>query len=131
MAEGCDWRPVFDPVSYDLIGCAIEAHRRLGPGLLESAYEQCLARELALRGFDFQLQVAMPVRYKGLGLDCGYRVDFLFDGKRIAELKSVERVTDVHRAQLLTYMKLAEIGVGLLINFNVRILRDGIERFVL
>jgi GxxExxY protein len=106
-------------------------HRTLGPGLLESTYEQCLARELSLAGIPFALQVALPVEYKGLHLDCGYRIDLLVDRVLLVELKSVEKVLGVHHAQLLTYMKLAKIQTGLLINFNVRMLKDGIDRFVL
>ncbi len=121
----------FDELSNRVIGCAIEVHRILGPGLLESTYEQCLARELQLRGFRFNLQWALPVEYKGLRLDCGYRVDIVVGNQLIVELKAVERVIPVHQAQLLSYMKLAGIRTGLLINFNVPLLRDGIQRFVL
>jgi GxxExxY protein len=114
-----------------VIGCAIEVHRTLGPGLLESAYEQCLAHELSLAGISFELQVPLPLEYKGLRLDCGYRIDVLVDKKLILEIKSVEQVVGIHEAQVLTYLKLAKIEVGLLINFNVEILKDGIRRFVL
>jgi GxxExxY protein len=114
-----------------VIGCAIEVHRALGPGLLESTYEQCLAQELKLSGIIFEMQVSLPVEYKGVKLDCGYRIDFLIDERLILELKSTEKVTDIHKAQLLTYMKLARIKIGLLINFNVKLLKDGIQRFVL
>lgn len=120
----------FDELSNRVIGCAIEVHRILGPGLLESTYEQCLARELQLRGLRFHLQWPLPVEYKGLRLDCGYRVDILVENQLIAELKAVERVIGVHQAQLLSYMKLAGIRTGLLINFNVPVLKDGIQRFV-
>lgn len=114
-----------------IIGGAVEVHRALGPGLLESAYEQCLARELTLRGIPFLLQAPLPVEYKGLRLDCGYRVDLLVDGKVILELKSVDALVPIHEAQLLTYMQLARVRVGLLINFNVELLKQGIVRRVL
>ncbi len=120
-----------DPLTAKVIGCAIEVHRLLGPGLLESTYEQCLARELSLGGAAFQIQVPMPVAYKGLQLDCGYRVDLLVESRLIIELKAVEKVHPLHRAQLLTYMKLADVSTGLLINFNTGLLKDGVERFVL
>jgi GxxExxY protein len=118
-----------DALTERIIGCAIEVHRTLGPGLLESAYEQCLARELSLNELHFRLQVPVPVEYKGVHLDCGYRIDVLVDEQVILELKSLERVLAIHEAQLLTYMKLAKVGKGLLINFNVRRLVDGIRRF--
>ncbi len=121
----------FDGVSNRVIGCAIEVHRHLGPGLLESTYEQCLARELSLSGIDFKLQTPLPVEYKGTKLDCGYRVDMLIEDTLIVELKCVEAILGIHKAQLLTYMKLANISIGLLINFNVKTLKDGIKRFVL
>ncbi len=121
----------FDDLSNRVIGCAIEVHRALGPGLLESAYEQCLAHELALNGIDFKLQCPLPVRYKDVCLDCGYRIDVLVDSALIVELKSVDHIDRIHEAQLITYMKLAGVKVGLLINFNVRRLREGIKRFVL
>ena len=121
----------FDGLSHRVIGCAIEVHRALGPGRLESAYEQCLAHELSRNGILFELQRPQPVEYKGLKLDCGYRIDLLVEGKLILELKSVSKLTGVHEAQLLTYMKLSGIKTGLLINFNVVKLKDGIKRFVL
>lgn len=121
----------FDELSKRVIGCALEVHRQLGPGLLESSYEQCLAHELSCAKLPFQLQHPLPVEYKGVHLDCGYRVDVLVDGKLIVELKSVEQLLPIHEAQLLTYMKLAQVPTGLLINFNVRLLKDGIRRFVL
>jgi GxxExxY protein len=121
----------FDVLSHRVIGCAIEVHRVLGPGLLESTYEQCLAHELKLNGIGFKLQCPVPVEYKGVRLDCGYRVDVLVEDVLILELKSVEEVKGIHRAQLLTYMKLAGIKTGLLMNFNVERLKDGIRRFVL
>ena len=121
----------FDQLSNRVIGCALEVHRTLGPGLLESTYEQCLAHELSQSGIGFRLQWPLPVEYKGIKLDCGYRVDLFVDGELIVELKSVDKITGIHKAQLLTYMKLSEVKVGLLINFNVEILKTGIKRFVL
>jgi GxxExxY protein len=121
----------FDGLSNRVIGCAIQVHRDLGPGLLESAYEQCLAHELRLSGIAFRLQWPLPVQYRGVQIDCGYRVDILVEDALILELKCVERITSINQAQLLTYMKLAGIKVGFLINFNVVRLRDGIRRFVL
>ena len=112
------------------IGAAIEVHKSLGPGLLESTYEQCLAGELDLRNIKFEMQKPLPVIYKGTKLDCGYKIDLLIEGKLIVELKSVEKIADVHIAQILTCMKLAKIRLGLLINFNVKLLKNGIQRFV-
>lgn len=106
-------------------------HRNLGPGLLESTYENCLAHELSLRQIDFQKQLSMPVNYKGVRLDCGYRIDLLVAGQVIIELKSVTKILGVHEAQILTYMRLADINTGLLINFNVKRLVDGVKRFKL
>jgi GxxExxY protein len=121
----------FDELSNRVIGCAIEVHRHLGPGLLESAYEQCLAHELSCNEIAFQLQLALPVQYKEVRLDCGYRIDILIENRLIVELKSVAEIKGIHEAQLLTYMKLAGVKIGLLMNFNVTKLRDGIKRFVL
>ena len=120
-----------DPLTGRVIGCAIEVHRTLGPGLLESTYEQCLARELDLQGIGFQLQLPLPVEYKGVRLDCGYRIDRLVEDQLVLELKSVDEIKGIHEAQLLTYMKLAGKQTGLLINFNVEVLKDGIKRFKL
>ena len=114
-----------------IIGAAIEVHRVLGPGLLESAYEECLCHELALRRLAFERQVPVPVRYKGLNLDCAYRVDVLVENSVILEIKSVDAVLGVHQAQLLTYMKITQKPVGLLINFNTAFLKEGIYRKVL
>ena len=114
-----------------IIGAAIEVHRHLGPGLLESAYEQCLCRELTLRNISFQRQLPLPVEYKGVKLDCGYRIDLLVAGDLIVEIKSVETLLPIHQAQILTYMRLARIPIGLPINFNVTKLQGGIKRFVL
>jgi GxxExxY protein len=121
----------FDNLSKRVIGCAIEVHRCLGPGLLESTYEQCLAHELSRNNIGFQLQLAQPVRYKGVLLDCGYRIDVLVENQLIVELKSVEKLLAIHEAQLLTYMRLAEMRIGLLMNFNATTLKEGIKRFVL
>jgi GxxExxY protein len=112
-------------------GAAIEVHRHLGPGLLESAYEECLCHELALRGVRFERQVALPVEYKGVKLDCGYRMDLLVGNRVVVEIKSVDEVAPVHEAQLLTYLRLAKCRVGLLMNFNVSLMTDGITRRVL
>ncbi len=114
-----------------IIGAAIEVHRSLGPGLLESAYEECLCRELELRGIAFERQKPLPLEYKGLKLECGYRVDLVVDETVVVEIKSVEALLPIHEAQLLTYMKLGGWKVGLLINFNVPVLRQGIRRLVL
>ncbi len=126
-----------DSFTGKIIGCAIEVHRTLGPGLLESTYQQCLARELAINNIKFSLEKPLPVKYKGVHLECGYRIDILVESEDmpfrllIIELKSVEEIKEIHRAQLLTYMKLSGINTGLLINFNVKQLKNGIERFKL
>jgi GxxExxY protein len=121
----------FDELSNGVLGCAIEVHRELGPGLLESAYEQCLAYELNRARIPFRLQVELPVEYKQIKLDCGYRIDLFVHDRLIVELKSVDQLLRIHEAQILTYMKLANVKVGLLINFNVDVLKKGIKRFVL
>ncbi len=121
----------FDALSKRVIGFAIEVHRELDPGLLESAYEKCLAHELKEHEIECVTQMSLPVAYKGLNLDCGYRVDMIVKGRLIIELKSVDSLQPIHEAQLLTYMKLANIGTGLLINFNTGLLKNGIKRFVL
>ncbi|MEA3241728.1 MAG: GxxExxY protein [Pseudomonadota bacterium] len=121
----------FDDLSHSVIGCALEVHSHLGPGLLESTYEQCLAHELTMNGILFKIQQPLPVIYKDIRLDCGYRIDLLIENKLIVELKSVEELKGIHEAQLLTYMKLANIGIGLIINFNVLRLKEGIKRYVL
>jgi GxxExxY protein len=121
----------FSELSNRVIGCAIEVHRTLGPGLLESTYEQCLAHELKLNGIKFKTQHPLPVEYKGVRLDCGYRVDVLVEDRIILELKSVDQLKAIHQAQLLTYMKLAGIGQGFLINFNAERLKEGLKSFVL
>ena len=121
----------FDALSNKVIGCAIEVHRNLGPGLLESTYEQCLAHELKIAEIPFKLQFPLPVEYKGIKLDCGYRIDIFVDNSLIFELKSVDNVLPIHQVQLLTYMKLSGIKIGLLMNFNVQYLKSGIKRMVL
>jgi GxxExxY protein len=113
-----------------IIGCAIEVHKQLGPGLLESAYEECLAFELQSRGLRFERQKPVPIVYKDIKLDYGYRIDILVEGSVLIELKSVEVLNVVHEAQILTYMKFAEKEVGLLINFNVALLKNGIKKYV-
>lgn len=114
-----------------IIGAAIEVHRALGPGLLESAYEECLGRELALREIAFTRQVSLPVSYKGVKLDCGYRVDILAANPVVVEVKAVEQNLPIHEAQVLTYLRLGGWPLGLLINFNVRLLKDGVRRLIL
>jgi GxxExxY protein len=121
----------FDKLSNQVIGCALEVHRHLGPVLLETTYEQCLAHELTNAGIPLKLQHPLPVKYKGIKLDCGYRVDLFIDKTIIVELKSVDKVLPVHQAQLLTYMKLSGISIGLLMNFNVKYMKHGIKRMVL
>ena len=120
-----------DPRTSGIIGAAIEVHRQLGPGLLESIYLECLCRELTLRGIHFVRELALPVIYKGLNLECGYRLDLLVNSEVVVELKSVEYVLPVHKAQLMTYLNLTGKKVGLLINFNVPVLTEGITRRVL
>jgi GxxExxY protein len=120
----------FDEVSRNVIGCALEVHRTLGPGLLESTYRQCLAYELSHAGIPFQMETPVPVRYKEILLDCGYRIDLLVSGRLIVEIKSVESLLPIHHAQILTYMQLANVAIGLLINFNITKLQNGIKRFV-
>jgi len=121
----------FDKISNLIIGCAIEVHKNLGPGLLESTYEQCLAYELKKSNISFKLQHSLPVKYKEINLDCGYRIDLLVDDRVIVELKSVDNLLPIHQAQLLTYMKLSGVGIGLLMNFNVKYMKNGIKRMVL
>ena len=111
-----------------IIGAAIEVHRVLGPGLLESAYQLCLAQECKMQKILFEEQVALKLNYKGIALESGYRIDFVFENRVVVELKAVEQVLPVHEAQLLTYLKLTGIRVGLLINFNTPVLKDGIYR---
>jgi len=120
-----------DPLTHEIIGAALEVHQLLGPGLLESAYEECLAHELSIRKLEFRRQVPVPVVYKGVKLECGYRIDILVAGSVVLELKSIEAIAPVHEAPLLTYLRLSGNTLGLIINFNVPILKEGIRRFVL
>ena len=121
----------FDELSRKVIGLSIEVHRELGPGLLENTYKQCLAYELSQAGINFQMEVELPVKYKNVLISCGYRIDLLIENNLIIELKCVDKIIPIHEAQLLTYMKLSGIKVGLLMNFNEIVLKDGIKRFVL
>ncbi len=120
-----------DALSAAVIGAAIEVHRALGPGLLESAYEECLCHELHLRGIPLQRQLPQPVAYKSVKLDCGYRLDLVIDHKLVVEVKAVEGLHPLHHAQILTYLKLSGLRVGLLLNFNTAVLKDGLKRIVL
>jgi GxxExxY protein len=120
-----------EALTREIIGAAIEVHRELGPGLLESAYEACFCRELTVRRLAFERQVALPLVYKGERLDCGYRIDLIVAGSVVVEIKSVEATLPIHEAQLLTYLRLSRKRIGLLINFNVPVLKDGIVRRVL
>ncbi len=117
-------------LSNEIIGAAIEVHRHLGPGLLESAYEECLCRELSIRQIAFERQKALPVFYKGVKLDCGYRLDIVVKKLVIIELKAVNQIAPIHDAQLLNYLKLSKLKLGLLINFNVTLLKNGLKRIV-
>ena len=114
----------------EIIGCCIEIHRVLGPGMLESAYEECLAYELNKAGLLFERQKSIPIRYKEIDIEYGYRMDFVVENLVVVELKSVEAISPVHTAQILTYMKFAKKDAGLLINFNVSLLKNGIKRFL-
>jgi GxxExxY protein len=121
----------FKDCSNEIIGAAIAVHRALGPGLLESTYEACLVYELTQRGLKVERQKELPVRYHGVQLDCGYRIDLLVEDTIIVELKAVDKLEPIHEAQLLSYLKLSGIKIGLLINFNVEFLKQGIKRRVL
>lgn len=118
-------------LTHQVIGASIEVHRKLGPGLLESAYRRCLRRELMLRGIPYRKEYPLPLEYKGIRLECGYRVDILVDGVIAVEVKSVQALAPIHDAQLLTYLRLGGWRVGLLINFNVVVLKDGIHRRIM
>jgi GxxExxY protein len=122
---------ILEDLTQEIIGAAIEVHRVLGPGLLESAYEECLCHEFNIRRISFQRQVALPVEYKSVKLDCGYKLDLLVEDAGVLELKCVENLTPIHEAQLLTYLKLSSKRVGLLFNFNTAILTRGLVRKVL
>ena len=119
-----------NPLSNKVIGAAIEVHKILGPGLLESAYEESLCWELTFQKIPFERQKMLPLAYKGKNLDCGYRLDILVDEQIVLELKSVEQIASIHKAQLLTYLKLSGYPMGILLNFNVPLMRDGIVRMV-
>jgi GxxExxY protein len=121
---------LYESLSNDVIGAAIEVHRILGPGLMESAYVHCLRHELTLRGVPFRFEVNLPVSYKGVNLDCGYRMDFVVDEKIVLEIKAVEELHPIHEAQLITYLKLSGFRVGLLFNFNTAVLKNGMMRRV-
>jgi GxxExxY protein len=122
---------LYQELSQKIIGAAMEVHSILGPGMLESAYEVCLLSELRLRGLKSEKQIAVPIVYKDIKLDCGYRIDILVEDKIVIELKAVEAINDVHEAQVLIYLKFSKRKIGLLINFNVKSLKTGIRRFIL
>ena len=122
---------LYEDITKVIIGCAIDVHKELGPGLLESAYEECLYYELQKAGLNVEKQKAIPVVYKEIKLDCGYRADLIFEDKIVIELKTVDEFNPVHEAQILTYLKFADKKLGLLINFNVLRLKEGIKRFIL
>ncbi|WP_158729546.1 MULTISPECIES: GxxExxY protein [unclassified Flavobacterium] len=119
-----------ESLSYKIIGLAIEVHRQLGPGLLESAYQQCLFYEIKKAGFKVEKEVLLPIIYKEIKIDHGYRIDLLIEDKLVVELKTVESFTSVHFAQILTYLKLGQYPLGLLINYNSKILKNNIKRFI-
>jgi GxxExxY protein len=123
-------RQELDAISKGVIGAAIDVHRVLGPGLLEVAYESCLAFELAERGYSVERQKPVPITYKGVEVEAGFRIDLLVDRKIIVELKAVDSIAPIHKAQLMTYLKLTGLKVGLLMNFNVNMLRQGLHRVV-
>lgn len=112
------------------IGCAIEVHRELGPGLLENSYEHCLVHELKINGINCERQKLIPIQYKGINIIEGYRIDILVENKIILELKTVEKLNDLHKAQLITYLKMSDLNLGFLLNFNQQVLREGIRRVV-
>ena len=120
-----------DALTDQIIGFAIEVHRHLGPGLLESAYEECLCYELTENRISFKRQVPLPVVYKSVRLDCGYRIDIVVENRLVLELKAMERLLPIHEAQVLTYMRLSGVSTGLLMNFNTPVLKDGIRRLML
>lgn len=126
-----DTKEKANSLSNQIIGAAIEVHKTLGPGLLESAYQACHKHELELRNVPVQTEVDLPLEYKGVKLDCGYRMDEVVGGLVVVEIKSVERLEPIHEAQLLTYLRLSGLWLGLLINFNVPVLKNGIKRLVL
>src|SRR5690348_8394899 len=128
---GTGTKLIYEELTEKIIGAAIEVHRCLGPGLMESAYEECLCHELNLRGLAFKRQLSIPVIYKGVKLDCGYKLDLLVENTVILELKCVERILPVHEAQLLTYLRLLDKPVGFIMNFNVPVMKQGLVRKVL
>lgn len=128
--ENTESRRELDAISYKIIGLAIEVHKELGPGLLESAYQECLWYELKNSGLQVEKQKALPIIYKDIKLDHGYRIDLLVEGKVVVELKTVEAFSDVHFAQIITYLKLGNYPLGLLINFDSKILKNNIKRFI-
>jgi GxxExxY protein len=130
-AEGAETMKNLNELTDAIIGAAMEVHRVLGPGLLESTYEMCLCRELSIRGIPFERQVPIPVEYKGVKLDCGYRADIVVDETILVEIKAIDSVLPIHDAQLLSYLKLGGWKIGLLINFNVELLKHGLRRRVL
>lgn len=121
-------KAMLDELTGRIIGAAIEVHQELGPGLLESAYEECLCRELLLQGLKFERQVALPVNYKGITCDCGYRIDIIVGGCVVIELKAIEKILPIHKAQVITYLKLSGYETGLLLNFNTETMREGVNR---
>ena len=121
---------ILEELTGQICGAAIEVHRHLGPGLLESAYKECLCHELNLRGLSFQRQVPLPIRYKKITLACGYRLDMIVEDQVVLELKCVESILPIHQAQLLTYLKLNQSKVGFILNFNEQLMKDGILRMV-
>jgi GxxExxY protein len=132
--KGCTKKSMstaLNKLSYEVIGAALEVHRNLGPGLLESSYRKCLCRELALRHVPYQKEWPLPVNYKGLQLDCNYRMDIVVARQIVVEVKSVEALAPIHDAQLLTYLRIGGYRLGLLINFNVEVLKNGIHRKIL
>ena len=130
MSSTQDETDELNRLSNEVIGAAIEVHRHLGPGLLESAYESCLNWELRQRGLIVELQVPVPIHYKELLLDEGYRIDFLVEGKLVLELKSIDKLLPIHTAQVLTYLKMTGLKMALLLNFNIELMRSGIKRIV-
>ena len=119
-----------DRLSHEILRAAVEVHRTIGPGLLESAYEECVAYELSQRGLSFKRQLGLPLRYKAVSLDCGYRLDFLVEGLVVVKLKAVDHLLPIHEAQVLTYLRMSSLWLGLLLNFNARVLQSGIRRLV-
>jgi GxxExxY protein len=131
LTEPTEMMKDINQLTETVIGCAIEVHRALGPGLLESAYETCLCRELSLQNLLFECQKPIALEYKGVKLDCGYRADIVVDRRLLLEVKAVDQLAAIHDAQLLSYLKLTGLNVGLLINFNVPVLTQGLRRKVL